>query len=135
MYTCRMWQDPSSTKLLYLLIKHIKERIKSVSKIVSRHPLLSSLLRISIKLSTPLYRTPVTIPSGLDSVSSNMPFLISTYRSLTLTLTPAVAPAGEVAGGWPMQHGNRFLQLQNSTQMDVCMHEHETTKPGNQQHI
>jgi hypothetical protein len=58
-----------------------------------------------------------------------------TYRSLTLTLTPAVAPAGEVAGGWPMQHGNRFLQLQNSTQMDVCMHEHETTKPGNQQHI
>lgn len=53
-----------------------------------------------------------------------------TYRSLTITLTPAVAPAGEVAGGWPMQHGERFLQLQNSHRWTcACM----SMRPPNQE--
>jgi hypothetical protein len=103
---------------------------------------LSSLLRTSMRLSTPLYLTPVTIPSGFDSMSSMMPFLISTCacnertlktahpiglcaawlaksRALTcrrLTLTPALSstsPGGdEAVPGGPMQQCRRRLQLE-----------------------
>jgi len=42
------------------------------------YPLLVSLLRTSSKLSTPLYRIPVTIPSGFDNVTWTMPLSITT---------------------------------------------------------